>query len=87
MSESESCCCGCGCDASEEFLEDMPMRRYRNPIPTCERKPEQESNSCPCREELERVLDALSCQNQLLVDLLGAVNGLTAARLAQHDRP
>lgn len=82
MSESESCC---GCAASEEFLEDMPMRRYRNPIPTCESKPKPEHSPCVCREELEEILDALACQNQLLMDLLGAVNSLTAARLAQRD--
>ena len=84
MSESESCH---GCAASEEFLEDMPMRRYRNPIPTCEHKPAHDPGPCPCREELEQILDALACQNQLLVDLLGAVNGLTAARLARRDCP
>ncbi|MGM9605937.1 MAG: hypothetical protein ACI4ML_03985 [Aristaeellaceae bacterium] len=75
----------CGCAASEEFLEDMPMRRYRNPIPTCESRPKPEHSPCVCREELEEILDALACQNQLMMDLLGAVNSLTAARLAQRD--
>lgn len=83
MEEQESC----GCAASEEFLEDMPMRRYRNPIPTCACKPAHEPSPCPCREELEEISAALACLNQLLVDLLGAVNGLAAARLAQRECP
>ena len=46
----------------------------------------------PSREELStpaamtQVLEQLSCQSQLLVDLLGAVNSLTAALLAQSGR-
>ncbi len=85
MSENEACC---GCAASGELLEDMPMRRYRNPIPTCGFPPAHDPGPCcPCREELERILDALACQNQLLVDLLGAVNSLTAARLARRNDP
>lgn len=77
----------CGCAAGEEFLEDVPMRRYRNPIPTCESRPKPEHSPCACRAELEEILDALACQNQLLMDLLGAVSSLTAAFLAQREDP
>lgn len=62
-------------------LEDMPMTRIRGP---------QESPCpCPCRScgcgcsgELTATLEL---QTQLLYDILGAVNALTAAQLAQHD--
>lgn len=76
MSE-HSACPGCG---AGQPVEDMPMCRYSNPIPACQR-------GHGCGEPLERILEALNCQNQLLVDLLGAVNGLTAASLAQGERP
>ena len=70
-----------GCPHPEDRMEEMPMNRYANPIPTCP-KP-----SGPCRvrqEEMDHILTALACQNQILIDLLGAVNGLTAALL--YDR-
>jgi hypothetical protein len=35
---------------------------------------------------MNRVLEQLSCQNQLLVDLLGAVNSLTAAILSGKNK-
>lgn len=41
------------------------------------------SADCP---DLSRVQELLQCQNQLLVDLLGAVNSLTAALLCQGDK-
>lgn len=70
---------------SREAMEDVPMNRYSNPIPVCERK---QSRPCggrdPWGERSEQILAALACQNQLLVDLLGAVNCLTAAVLAGH---
>lgn len=69
----------CGCDTSD--LEHMPMNRYANPIPTCDCGEERHS-SCSCARELEQILAALACQNQLLVDLLGAVNGLAATLLS-----
>lgn len=82
MSENSACC---GCTAGES-MEDMPMCRYSNPIPICEHKRGCGSRGgrCSCEEELEQILAALACQNQLLVDLLGAVNCLTAALLAEH---
>ena len=82
MSEQEAC----GCAAcSQSVLEDMPMRRYSNPIPTCPRQQESEPSPCRSQDGLDQILAALACQNQLLVDLLGAVNCLTAALLAEHN--
>lgn len=67
---------------TEEIMEDVPMTRYTNPLPTgCPNR------SGPCRirqEEMDHILTALACQNQILTDLLGAVNGLTAAILYQR---
>ena len=65
--------------ALEEAEE--PMKRYIHPIPCC----------CPgwsagSGVELDGVLEALARQNQLLLDLLGAVNGLTAAVLSVRAR-
>ena len=39
-----------------------------------------------CSPCMNRVLEQLSCQNQLLVDLLGAVNSLTAAILSGKNK-
>ena len=67
---------------TKEPMEDIPMNRYTNPIPTC-----CANRSGPCRyrqEEMDQILTALACQNQILTDLLGAVNGLTAAILYGH---
>lgn len=72
-----------GCLHPEEQMEEIPMNRYANPIPTC--CPKQ---SGPCRirqEEMDHILTALACQNQILIDLLGAVNGLTAALLYRQN--
>lgn len=66
----------------EEDLEDVPMSRYCNPIPTC--RCEEEHSGCNCAGELHSILGLLECQNQLLVDLLGAINGLTAACLCRR---
>ena len=68
-----------GCPPCGERMEPIPMNRYKHPIPTgCPDRPG------PCRMEqegLDHVLTALACQNQILTDLLCAVNGLTAAIL------
>lgn len=68
---------------TKESMEDVPMNRYTNPIPACC------PNRCePCRlrqEETDHILTALACQNQILTDLLGAVNGLTAAILCRKE--
>jgi hypothetical protein len=63
-----------------EELEDVPMCRYSNPIPTCDRR----DNCGSYAQQLDQILSALACQTQLLVDLLAAVNGLTAAVLTRE---
>ncbi|MDE6108273.1 MAG: hypothetical protein K2F83_06340 [Oscillospiraceae bacterium] len=64
--------------------QEEPMRRYPHPIPMCADATPVTSDDCtPC---MNRVLEQLSCQSQLLVDLLGAVNSLTAALLAREDK-
>ena len=76
----------CAAVAAEEAFtaEAEPMRRYPHPIPMCcDTAPAPTEDCSPC---MNRVLEQLSCQNQLLVDLLGAVNSLTAALLARSDR-
>lgn len=69
---------GAGRAAGEE---EVPMKRYIHPIPL----PSTACGALGCaqaQESLERALEYLACQNQLLVDLLGAVNSLTAAVLS-----
>lgn len=69
------------------LAEEEPMRRYSHPI----------SRPAPCAaatapvletsgEVWTQVLEQLSCQSQLLVDLLGAVNALTAALLCRQQQ-
>ncbi len=72
------------CPLCEDQMEHIPMNRYTNPIPTY---PKQTG---PCRirqEEMDHILTALACQNQILIDLLGAVNSLTAALLFSKNEP
>jgi hypothetical protein len=64
-----------------EELEDVPMCRYSNPIPTCDRRGDSRGSYA---EQLDQIQSALACQTQLLVDLLAAVNGLTAAVLTRE---
>ena len=52
-----------------------------DPIPYCIDCP-----TPPPADGLDRILEALACQNQLLVELLGAVNALTAATLSIQSR-
>ena len=47
-------------------LEEEPMKRYAHPIPYCIDCP-----TPPSADGLDRILEALACQNQLLVELLG----------------
>ena len=69
-------------------LEEMPMNRYASPnaVPgTCG------CGKSRCREEeiaamLTQLVELTVCQNQLLTDLLGAVNALTAAMLSAQSR-
>lgn len=61
--------------------EEPVMKRYANPLPcwSCCTWPA----SSP---DLDRVLEELTRQSQLLTDLLGAVNALTAATLSIRSR-
>ena len=61
--------------------QEEPMRRYPHPIPPAACA----ATSC-CRDsvELTPILEQLQYQSQLLVDILGAVNALTAAVLCQN---
>lgn len=70
-----SCPVGWLCRRRE--LEDMPMTRVKGP----------KEVPCPCRGcDWDRELNAtLELQTQLLYDILGAVNALTAAQLTQRD--
>ena len=64
----------------EEELE-VPMRHYVFPIP-------QARPACPVSPDsaaMSQLLEQLQCTNQLLVDLLGAVNSLTAAALCRRE--
>ena len=63
------------------LAEEEPMRIYTNPIPIAATAETETGNA-----DLVKILDQLSCQNQLLVDLLGAVNAMTAATLSLNHR-
>ena len=68
----------------QRSAQEEPMHRYPHLIQSC---PVQDSLSCTDHSAaLTQVLEQLSCQSQLLIDLLGAVNSLTAALLAQRDK-
>lgn len=64
-------------------METEPMRCWPHPIVAV-----PSGGTCPTRnnEDLSQVLERLDCQNQLLCDLLGAVNSLTAALLCREGR-
>lgn len=73
--------------SAEELTAELePMRRYPHPIPMCCAPAPAPIPTDECSPCMNRVLEQLSCQNQLLVDLLGAVNSLTAALLARSDK-
>lgn len=59
-------------------LENAPMRRY---TPTSTPAESARSGCSCCGEELSTLL---ARQNELLCDILGAVNALTASQLAQN---
>ena len=68
--------------APQAVAQTEPMRIYSNPIVTTPAATEGETSNA----DLARVLEQLSCQSQLLVDLLAAVNALTAATLSLNHR-
>lgn len=68
-------------EAACPMEEEVPMSRYSNPLPVCCAP----GRSCGAREQtalLEQLLEQTCRQNQILLDLLGAVNSLTAAALS-----
>lgn len=69
---------------------EEPMHRYPHPIPQAAPAREAAAPARSCGEDspaaMTQVLEQLSCQSQLLVDLLGAVNSLTAAVLCQNGK-
>lgn len=84
QSETLQATCPCTRGLREEF-EDMPMRRYTNPIPFCGC-----GSGCghggtdgSMGADSAAILEALEQQNRLLTELLGAVTGLTAACLCR----
>ena len=67
---------GCRLSARTARTEE-PMNRYIHPIPA----PRAEGGCTVDPAVAERILETLCYQNQLLLDLLSAVNALTAATL------
>ena len=71
----------------ELLAEEEPIHRYPHPIPqprSAAVSPAAASE--PTSQAMTQVLEQLSCQSQLLVDLLGAVNALTATLLCQTEK-
>lgn len=64
---------------------EEPMRRWPHPIPTPAALPAR-SEAPEQTQTAALILEQLSCQSQLMVDLLGAVNSLTAAVLCQAKK-
>lgn len=69
-------------DKPAPLEEDAPMRRYVFPITGTKRSGGGEP-ACSAAA-MTQLLEQISTQNQLLVDLLAAVNGLTSAILCQE---
>lgn len=65
---------------------EEPMNRYIHPIPASAGRQEARGAGQELQAGLERVLECMACQNQLLVDILGAINALTAAVLSTQSR-
>lgn len=74
---------------TETSAESEPMRRWPHTIPMAETACCSGCSSCACCADeetaaiLTQVLEKLQYQNQVLTDLLSAVNSLTAAVLCQ----
>lgn len=75
--------------AASAAPREEPMHRYSHPIPPSAPAPVP-APATPLPADtpaaMTQILEQLSCQSQLLVDLLGAVNSLTAAVLCQKDK-
>ena len=74
---------------SNALEDEEPMNRYIHPIPLSipRARGDRPENCIQVQESLERVLECMACQNQLLVDILGAINALTAAMLSAQSHP
>ena len=75
--------------ASAQASREEPMHRYSHPIPSSAPvgiPTPAVSLSSDSPAAMTQILEQLSCQSQLLVDLLGAVNSLTAAVLCQNGK-
>ena len=76
--------------AAAAATREEPMHRYSHsipqpsPAPATVIPPRAPSGDTPAA--MTQILEQLSCQSQLLVDLLGAVNSLTAAVLCQNGK-
>ena len=68
--------------ARQDGAPSEPMRRYVHPIPGACGLPAGLTQG-----SLERILAALSYQNQLLLDLRASLNALSAALLAARSAP
>ena len=79
---SRTTSCSAGTQTPQQAVaQTEPMRIYSNPIPTAATVETETGNA-----DLVKILEQLSCQSQLLVDLLAAVNALTAATLSLNHR-
>ena len=77
--------------AKVQAAQQEPMHRYSHPIPHSSPIPAAVTPpAAPLPPDspaaMTQILEQLSCQSQLLVDLLGAVNSLTAAVLCQNGK-
>ena len=73
-------------EAPAPMEAEEPMNRYIHPIPSPAGRQRGRTGDPELQCSLERVLECMACQNQLLVDILGAVNSLTAALLSSRSR-
>lgn len=65
---------------------EEPMKRYIYSLPSPACCPDRCSVSSAESAVLDRILETLCYQNQLLLDLLAAVNSLTAAVLTARSK-
>lgn len=70
-------CCQVAWLQRRRALEDMPTTHI-------DARGGQQSRSCECCCRWGELEARLECQNKLLCDILGALNALTAAQLAQQ---
>ncbi len=70
----------------ETAAEDEPMRRYPHPIVQCECGANCSLLTGDASAAMTQILEQLSCQNQLLMDILTSLNSLTATILAQGHK-